>query len=314
MKAYPTTSFVLSILVSDWKSRHKLNCGVLAKGSVGDLLRKFTNEEQSPLGAQLRQRMNPEERLREATSGMSMCQTALYTALFEDLHGKEVSSENNIASDNGKCNHGHVPFRNFGSYDHFMNKFFAEFNRHDDLVKSFREAHRITRQFHPEIWSDPSKLELIRKFFLSWGTQNYLDGEGPNAARAGAYLARYIEQYVATYLNKTQSNLNWSKVYELERGDEHTVFSYLKRNIPCTCLDKRYNEVKHLEKTGVCWNPKCRLVSENPSKRSMMKCTGCGHANYCSPSCQKADWQRHKSQCMMLNESRAQFDAKQERS
>jgi len=259
--------------------------------------------------------MNPEERLREATSGMGAVETALYTTLFEDLHGKEVSSENDIASvTTGKCNHGHVPFRKFGSYDHFMDKFFAEFNRHDDLVKSFREAHRITRQFHPEIWNDPSKLELIRKFFLSWGTQNYLDGKGPNAARAGAYLARYIEQYVATYLNKTQSNLNWSKVYELERGDEHTVFSYLKRNIPCTCLDKRYNEVKHIEKTGVCWNPKCRLVSENPSKRSMMKCTGCGHANYCSPSCQKADWQRHKSQCMMLNESRAKFDVKQEES
>jgi hypothetical protein len=293
-----------------------LDCKELAEGKVGGLLRKFINEEQSPLGAQAQQRvnmMNPEERLREATRGMGAVETALYTALFEDLHGAEVSAENDITSGTGKCNHGHVPFRKNGSYGHFMDRFFAEFDRHDELVTSFRETLRTTREIYPEIWSDPSKLELIRKFFLSWGTQNYLDGKGPNAARAGAYLARYIEQYVATYLNKTQSNLNWSKVFELESGDEHTVFSYLKRNIPCSCLDKRYKEVKHIEKTGVCWNPKCRLANGNPSKRSLMTCIGCEHAQYCSRSCQKADWHHHKSHCKMLSASRAKFDAKQEK-
>jgi len=36
--------------------------------------------------------------------------------------------------------------------------------------------------------------------------------------------------------------------------------------------------------------------------RSLSKCSGCNYARYCSPTCQRMDWARHKEQCGLLKQ------------
>jgi hypothetical protein len=305
--------------VSDWKS-HKIQCKALAAEGKADAA-AVTDEQKPPLDVQMQSmkvtdliEANHDELLRATTGGDSLVMNALATALYEERYGTEVVNTDQTCSDSGNCNHGHVPFRKFGLYDQFVKKYLEEHSRHDGLVESFKEAVYTTRELFPQVWDDPSKLELIRKYFLSWGTQNFLDGkliDGDliNGARAGAYFAQYFEQFIAVYLNETQSNINWSKVIELERGDERTVFSYLRKNIPCSCLDEKCKEVKHMTKMGICWNQQCSLHKVERSK--MLSCTGC-YANYCSHACRKADWKNHQEQCSRISACRAEFDANQQ--
>ena len=42
----------------------------------------------------------------------------------------------------------------------------------------------------------------------------------------------------------------------------------------------------------------CETCNRTGSK--MPSCTGCYHAVYCSPKCQRSDWSRHKVQCRKL--------------
>ena len=90
----------------------------------------------------------------------------------------------------------------------------------------------------------------------------------------------------------------WTKILELQSADDHTLVSYYRKRIPCSCLDKKYKEVKSVKKMGLCRNPNCSLPDNGRvERRKMFSCTRCGVVNYCSVKCQRADWNRHRKGC-----------------
>ena len=198
----------------------------------------------------------------------------------------------------GKCMHG------FQSSSGTQSALCASF------IRTFYKAHfeaasdedgfalgiRATEEKQPEVWNDRTCVHMIIEFCRYSGTQLILDGDY-NTSRLLATLSRYLEEVIAVS-DSVQNDIYWTKVFELYGADDHTLVKYFRRRIPCSCLDKKYKEVKHVTKLGICYNPNCPLPERKIERSKLMHCTRCRQANYCSVACQNAAWKSHKRTCV----------------
>ncbi len=156
-------------------------------------------------------------------------------------------------------------------------------------------------------------MDIVISRSLCAGTHQFLKGNYIDA-RSFATIARYLEQYIAVELKQTQALYNWPKIYETYYADEHTHVKFLRHRISCSCLDEKYEEVKHITNTGICYSAECSIPDKyNRVERSKIKdCSRCRCATYCSRECQEADWSRHKPDCDRNAALIAEFEAKQQ--
>ena len=153
-----------------------------------------------------------------------------------------------------------------------------------------------------------SQLDAVISIILAKGTQMILDEGDKVITRFYASLARYFEDLG---LHKTRAAPNFTKVYDLYNADDHTLVSYYRKRISCSCLDKKYKEVKSIKKMGCCFNPNCSQPGGMVERSKMFSCTQCSMANYCSIECQRADWKEHRVQCYEAVKMKAAFDSNQ---
>eukprot|EP00984_Skeletonema_dohrnii_P021610 scaffold10847_cov72-Skeletonema_dohrnii-CCMP3373.AAC.2 len=154
------------------------------------------------------------------------------------------------------------------------------------------------KEEYAEVWNDAGKMKLLVSYFVSFGTGNVMEGN-MESARIAAHYACFFEEYIAAVLNnENQASISIQsvKMCELFVADEHTLISYLKHRIPCRCLDEIYKQVKSTKKMGLCFNENCCHPDGMVERSSLLNCTRCRFANYCSRECQVADWPRHKKE------------------
>ncbi len=173
-----------------------------------------------------------------------------------------------------------------------------------NMRDAFLAAHEVTEEEFADVYS--SKLEIVVSMLLSIGAQLVIEGQDHDA-RFYATLACHLEEWRAVKIRKTKATLSWAKVIELGEADDHTFIAYYRKRIPCSCLDKKYKEVKSVKKMGYCYNPSCSLPNHMAERSKMFCCARCGEPNYCSIECQKADWKNHKEVCERLAERKAAF-------
>ena len=145
----------------------------------------------------------------------------------------------------------------------FIHAYIDTFISQDNVAEAFITAREVTEEKYPSMYS--SKMEVLISILLSRGTQMILDGGVDNlTARLNAMLAFYFEDYLAVEVHKTRGVACPTKVIELEGADDHTLVSYYKKRIPCSCLDKKYKEVKSVKKMGLCYNKTvaCLIMGE----------------------------------------------------
>jgi len=221
-----------------------------------------------------------------------------------------------------KCNHGLVPSHyHWKSHGEFLNtsndmklcKVFLQafVDEFDGAGGDFLAAYHATKEKYVGVWKDFGKMSFVVSFLLACGTSKVLEGN-TRIARKYAALSSYFEMYVEVDLLNTRAYPSWAKINELYSADMHTLVSFLKKRIHCSCLDEKYKEVKSIPKIGLCCNTVCPLPC-GKTERSLTKCCSrCRAANYCSRECQVAAWQGHKGECAFYADLKAKFESEQE--
>jgi hypothetical protein len=92
---------------------------------------------------------------------------------------------------------------------------------------------------HPEFTEDPIHIEWITSHFVSEGTRCLLRGD-VRSARGNAYFVSYFQQMMSFVTEEKM--INSTKLMTLYTADEHTLCSYFRNRIPCSCL--KYNTRK----------------------------------------------------------------------
>ena len=217
------------------------------------------------------------------------------------------------ATSSKHCRHGCPSLSTDESniFKDFINAYLATSSKQNKVVEGLVAAYEVTEVEYADVYD--SKLEAVISIFLSRGTQRILDGDN-RQAQLYAMLACYFENYMALCLLKTQAINNSTNPVELESADDHTLVSYYRKRIPCSCLDRKYKEVKSVKKTGLCYNQNCSLPDGRVERSKMLCCTRCGLANYCSVECQRANWNQHREVCAKTAEEKATFIALAEQS
>ena len=206
------------------------------------------------------------------------------------------------------CTHGYES-------DEYIERFYQAFftalvearNRmgNDAGLELFDEAYNATLSDFVDVWNDSTKIVKVVQYLASYGTALYLKGN-KQTADGFACFANYFEQFAKINVDNTQAVLHANKIFELCRSDDHTLTSFYRRRIPCSCLDEIYKEVKSMKKKGFCWNVHCKhfhffqdgAASEwKLDRSSLLSCSRCRNACYCSVECQKVHWPEHKRVC-----------------
>eukprot|EP00984_Skeletonema_dohrnii_P006572 scaffold2353_cov93-Skeletonema_dohrnii-CCMP3373.AAC.3 len=229
----------------------------------------------------------------------------LAAAEKEALESRAVEEEKSFTIDirqshTIQCYHGYVPGEDHFIINDFVKTFVSGFNsRWGEAYggEHIHVAHRATREQYPEVGNDYFKMKLVLSLFLFQGTQAVLE-ERIGDARSFAAIAFYLEDYITfSFENEANDVFDAVKQLELLIADQHTLVKYLRKKIPCCCLDEKYKQVKSITKMGFCCNQNCSLPSRMAERSTMVYCTRCRTVNYCSRKCQKAAWPKHKSHC-----------------
>ena len=173
-------------------------------------------------------------------------------------------------------------------------------------------AKNATWDQYADVWKDSMKLEMAISVCLCVGTDAILGNRGScNSAIIFAAYARFFEQYIAVEVKHTQALYNWPKIGETYNADLHTLVKFFRHRNFCSCLDEKYEEVKHVAKMGRCFNPQCSIPNGDVERSKAKYCSRCRNATYCSRECQEAHWSKHKCYCDNGAARIARFEAKQ---
>ena len=251
-------------------------------------------------------------------------------AMLEEAINREVAANNDEVNNFQICNHGFVPVPRSPVCLVFLKSFFDEYyaccRSNLDFYYLFEHIYEATKTTYAEVWNDPDKLNWIASRFTKQGTNEILDGYYHTAARSAVFSSFFEQCAVIKEYTKDQTHsseclnwadfdrlCNWNKIFELYLGDDHTLMSFLRKRIPCKCLDKKYKEVKWITKIGLCCNEDCSLPGNKTARGEMLSCTQCRRASYCSRECQVAHWPSHKEFCVAAANMRAAQKSRQKK-
>eukprot|EP00984_Skeletonema_dohrnii_P031601 scaffold24269_cov142-Skeletonema_dohrnii-CCMP3373.AAC.6 len=283
------------------KKKKKSSRGKARKGSNSK--KKEGQEQHGTLDKQM-ERLNIDDDTEVALLDEAI---KLAAAEKEALESAIAEKEKIAKSKNQSCCHGCVPTEEdvrvaltFG--ETFVTALHSV-EKQVDIWRLFAIAREATEVKYPEVWKNPAKLKMLVSFHLYMATQSVLEGE-MIVAKTYTAIAFHLEECLA------RATLSGAKLVELHRGDDHTLVQYLRKKIPCQCLDAKYEQVKSITKIGFCCNDQCSLPNGRAERRSMVYCTRCRDANYCSRECQVAAWQFHKKQCHAIVDMKEKLDSR----
>ena len=210
--------------------------------------------------------------------------------LEEAIKLAAVEEQEMKVKEKGNCTHGYNPSSRFQARfcEDYLKTFTESYhastptrgNSQSDRVRSFVEAFSTASSASTMTTNgsrDLSNKQCINPFCLAEGTKFILD-EKSDDARLPALLALITK---SAHTDGKDVLLDCQKMLELFDGDEHTLFQFFRKRIPCSCLDEKYKQVKSIPKMGICYNDNCPLPDHMAIRSKMLRCTQCSNINYC---------------------------------
>ncbi len=190
--------------------------------------------------------------------------------------------------DKDKCSHGwsHDEYANDHDCYKLINDVLKGFQFHRAGNNFMSAAHEATFKY-PEILKDTAKLGWIASAFVSIGTELLTEEYDDCICAYSLCYSDWILQYVAYMHKKSVPGIYEARLRELVHADERRLIGYLKKRIPCSCLNSTYNAIKHLPKNGRCCSDSCSLPDRKIKLSKMWSCEACRRQHYCSKSAKR---------------------------
>eukprot|EP00984_Skeletonema_dohrnii_P033957 scaffold32283_cov132-Skeletonema_dohrnii-CCMP3373.AAC.2 len=295
-------------------SKKKTSRGRARKGRNNRKKKNEGGEQQGPLDTQMERLNIGDDSESEALDEAIKLAAAEKEEALESRAAEEEKSFTMKTSQVStmQCYHGFVPGEDHFIIDNFGKTFLSRVNSPitGNVGECINLAYQATRKIYPEVGNDYCKMKLVLSLYLFQGTQAVIEGYFDDA-RFFAAVAFYLEDYITFYFEDGANDVfDAARQIELLSADQHTLVKYLRKKIPCCCLDEKYKQVKSITKLGICCNEKCSIPDRLVERRSMFYCTRCRAVNYCSRECQKAAWPTHKSYCDKHSKARTGLDSR----
>ena len=149
-------------------------------------------------------------------------------------------------------------------------------------------------------------MERARDCLLVLGADFLLESvhnmqEGPLKQARAVAMAIVLSPGEHMLISQEETGANpvmLQKIGDLTGGGSRETVSFFAKRLECSCLKEMYNVVKGDKKTAICCQ--CQQTKE---RKTLMLCSGCKLAQYCSAKCQKDNWPYHMNDCKTRFES-----------
>ncbi len=236
----------------------------------------------------------------------STFETDMLSLRLPDSHTAHIQIDGPTKTASSGCHHVRKPLPpQTPQFVKRMQNFFYEFRRQYNnnaagggvFNHSIRAAYLATRKQYDDMWNSAAVMDTVSSTFLVLGTEYILEGNNITPSNY-ASLAYCFEQHVACNILKERPKMNWPKINELYFDpNEHTLVSFFKKRITCSCLDEKYEQVRSVKKLGLCYNINCPHPGRQVKRSRTKTCSSCRRVNYCSRECQDENWDLHKLYC-----------------
>ena len=204
-----------------------------------------------------------------------------------------------------RCDHGFgciIPDDNH-PVSSFMDDFWANWFHEDNMSVLYIGGDAFKR--NQEMWKDASYRQMARNIFVCIGTFMLLDkvitvNQRQTSSVDIAQIILILENYDGNDFASTMiSHVPAMKARDLNNSGisvDRDLLKFLRKRLACSCLKEMHSEARRtLPKIGSCYN--CKVAKQ---RASLMVCSRCRVAQYCSKQCQGADWSEHEQYCDVM--------------
>lgn len=191
-----------------------------------------------------------------------------------------------------------------GQVSGFIATFWSEWKSDSNPFKAFDVAYAN----HPNGLLSKGNRKLVKDFFVGNAAEMILDPESyssawKSATGSSAGVVMLIESYDSSpkpldviLVDLFQLGPGHMRNVDIIQGCERSLTRFFSKRTSCSCLNEKYEAIKHMPKTGICGN-----CNQRKKRNEMFICTGCEAHQYCSRQCQLFHWPSHKKTCKLIN-------------
>ena len=164
------------------------------------------------------------------------------------------------------------------------------------IIQAFIESIQMTDKLFPGCLGSRNFRVHMKSLYLCLGTQSVLHWETGSLEQMYAIYCAGVVIYLEAYNKfddfKARCVRLKMKLDDVAGGGERATTLFFSKRIHCSCLKEKKRLVKSLPKTSI-----CGLCMETKECKDLRRCGTCNVVQYCSESCQEADWPSHKEHC-----------------
>lgn len=147
---------------------------------------------------------------------------------------------------------------------------------------------------------EEGEKQKLLSCLISLGTDYLLQRENAHVYSCAAGLCLLLTKHVEQGIAFVVAPSNLATMRDMCNDRERGTTKFFKKRLKCDCLKEKYEQVKSNPTLDACFN--CRKAME---RKKLMICSGCSLAMYCSQSCQRAHYPKHRYLCTSISTTQA---------